>query len=66
MYADGRGVPQDHVAAHMWRDLAVAQSSGDMSQIFVKGREAVAALMTSEQIAEAQRLAQVWKPTVEP
>ena len=56
MYRAGRGVPQDHVAAHMWLDLAGAESL----------RDDVAAGMTPEQIAEAQRLAREWKPTVEP
>ncbi len=56
MYRDGRGVPQDDVAAHMWLDLAGSQ----------KVRDDVAAGMTPEQIAEAQRLAREWKPTEEP
>ncbi len=66
MYANGEGVPQDYVAAHMWLTLAGAQSSGDDREAYVQARKAVAALMTSEQIAEAQRLAREWKPTVEP
>ena len=66
MYRHGRGVAQNYVAAHMWLNLTVAQLSGRIREIFVKEREAVAALMTPEQIAEAQRLAREWKPTVEP
>ena len=66
MYANGRGVPQDYVVAHMGLNLAGAQSSGDARATLVKGRDAVEAKMTSEQIAEAQRLAREWKPTVEP
>ncbi len=65
-YATGVGVSQDYVAAYMWLDLAGAQSSGDDRKAFVKGREAVAARMTSEQIADAQWLAREWNPTVEP
>ena len=66
MYANGRGVPQDYMVAHMGLNLAGAQSSGDARATLVKGRDAVEAKMTSEQIAEAQRLAREWKPTVEP
>jgi len=58
MYADGRGVPQDYVLAHMWFNLAGA--SGDTEGI--KCRDAVAGKMTRSQIAEAQRLAREWKP----
>ena len=65
-YTNGRGVPQDYVVAHMWFNLAGAQSSGDARAALVKGRDAVEAKMTPEQIAEAQRLAREWKPTVEP
>ena len=61
MYANGRGVPQDYVAAYMWFSLAAAQSSDA-----AKNRDLAATLMTAEQVAEAQRLAREWKPTVEP
>ena len=64
MYTHGVGVPQDYVAAHMWLNLAGAQSSGNVREAAAKGRDAVAARMTSEQIAEAQRLAREWEPTV--
>ena len=66
MYANGRGVPQDYMVTHMGLNLAGAQSSGDARATLVKGRDAVEAKLTSEQIAEAQRLAREWKPTVEP
>ena len=65
-YATGVGVSQDYVAAYMWLNLAGGQSSGDDRKAFVKGREAVAARTTSEQIADAQWLAREWNPTVEP
>jgi TPR repeat protein len=58
MYATGSGVPQDDVLAHMWFNLAAAQGHANAK----KGRDIVAKLMTSEQIAEAQRLAREWKP----
>ncbi len=65
-YLLGGGVPEDLVAAHMWLDLAGAQSSGDERDSYVELRDAVAALMSSEQIAEAQRLAREWRPAVQP
>jgi TPR repeat protein len=52
MYAQGQGVPQDYVTAHMWLDLAAA--SGDKNAVI---RDMIAAQMTPEQIAEAQKLA---------
>jgi uncharacterized protein len=58
LYAAGRGVPQDYVLAHMWYNLAAV--SGDKDA--VKARDMVAARMTAQQIAEAQKLAREWKP----
>ena len=61
-YENGRGVPQDYIEAHMWFNLAVAQSSGEDRGRRVRNRDLVAAEMTAEQIAEAQRLAREWVP----
>jgi TPR repeat protein len=58
-YEQGDGVPQDYVLAHMWYNLAAAQGAG----VAAKARDELAAAMTPEQIAEAQRLAREWKPT---
>ena len=58
MYAFGLGVPQDYVAAHMWFDLAAAKRNRDAQ----RERDKIAAQMTPEQIAEAQKLAREWKP----
>jgi uncharacterized protein len=33
MYADGRGVPQDYVRAHMWFSLAAAQGEHRASRL---------------------------------
>ena len=66
MYANGRGVPQDRVAAHMWLSLAAAQVSAANRDTYVEARDAVAEEMTAEQIAEAQRLAREWKPIDSP
>ena len=66
MYFTGQGVPQDYVQAHMWANLAAAQSSGETRDIYVRGRDLVAALMTPQQLDEAQRRAREWTPTPEP
>ena len=54
-YVRGRGVPQDYVQAHMWYSLAASRMPGEYRE-----SDAVAGLMTSTQIAEAQRLAREW------
>ena len=53
MYANGQGVPQNYVRAHMWFNLAAVK--GDA--VAVMNRGFVAKKMTSQQIAEAQKLA---------
>ena len=57
-YAKGQGVPQDYVLAHMWLNLAAAQGTEGA----VKNRDIVAKKMTTDQLAEAQRLARDWQP----
>ena len=59
-YAEGRTVPQDYVQAHKWFNLAgsgAAASEEALRDRAIRARERVAAAMTPEQIAEAQRLA---------
>ena len=65
-YERGLGVPQNIVASHMWFTLAAARSSDENSDAYAKARDAVAARMTADQIAEAQRRAREWTPTPEP
>lgn len=65
MYVDGLGVPRDYVRAHKWFNIAASRlnnSEKELHEITVKAREFVAAKMTREQIAEAQKLAREWKP----
>ncbi len=62
MYANGQGVPQDYIQAQMWYNLAASDLTGDDREWAVKNRDEIAEKMTSEQIAEAQRLAREWKP----
>jgi len=63
-YARGDGAPPDNVRAHMWFNLAAANfppSDIRDRNAASSSRDAVAKLMTSGQIAEAQRLAREWK-----
>ena len=70
MYAHGNGVPQDYIQAHVWYNLAASDLTSDNRETAAKNqreraaqnRDAIAEKMTSEQIAEAQRLAREWKP----
>jgi TPR repeat protein len=50
------GVPLNVVLAHMWFNLAAAQGSADAANF----RDEIAADMSPEQVAEAQRLAKEW------
>jgi len=61
-YGEGKGVTQDYVRAHMWYNLAASQATGEDRERSAKNRDLIAKKMTSEQIAEAQRLAREWKP----
>jgi TPR repeat protein len=62
-YASGWGVPQDYVLAHMWRNLATFRLAGEELEQSVRTRDALASLMTSEDLSEAQRLASEWQAT---
>jgi hypothetical protein len=63
-YANGEGVPQNYVIAHMWLNLSSSNSTGlgDEKDERAKVRDEIAWKMTTQQIAEAQRLAAEWKP----
>ena len=58
MYRYGYGVTKDYVAAYVWYTLAATGGSTKAST----NRNSVAKLMTSSQIAEAERRARNWKP----
>ena len=62
-YANGEGVPQDGAEAHKWFNLAASKSTGEDQKKFAELRDTIAAKMTPQQIAEAQRLAREWKPS---
>ena len=55
MYANGEGVLQDYVSAHMWFNISVAGGN----TIAATQRDKVAANMTPADISEAQRRASV-------
>ena len=57
-YSHGEGVAQDYASAHMWANLAAAQGHADAR----RRRDALAAVMTPAQVAEAHRLAREWAP----
>jgi hypothetical protein len=60
-------VPQDYALAYMWFNLASSPATNtDLRQMAVENRDKVAAKMRPEQIAEAQRMAREWKPTLPP
>lgn len=56
MYASGRGVPEDYVEAHMWFNIAAALGHKKSSEL----RNKLTDHMTSDQIAESNKLAREW------
>ena len=62
LYANGQGVQQNYVAAAMWLNLAAMQGNASA----VENRDFVAAKMTPDQLAKAERLAREWKPKTQP
>ena len=61
MYRNGQGVPQDFIECYKWYNLAAAQGS----ELAIGGKKVMRELMTSAQIAEAQKLSAAWKPVGE-
>lgn len=62
MYHNGSGVSQDYAQAHKWFNLAGTSSDQKDAKTAAELRDLVARKMTTEQIAEAQKLASEWKP----
>jgi len=60
LYYSGQGVPQDYVEAHKWRNLAASRASAETRQQYGDARDEVAERMTSQQLADAQKLAREW------
>ena len=55
-YSSGRSVPIDYVAAHKWFNLAAMRGNQDGIRL----RREIAAEMSDEEIAAAQRAARDW------
>ena len=64
-YFTGRGVPQDYVEAHKWRNLAAFRADAENQKLFAEARDLMATVMTPAQIAEAQTLAREWQAAFE-
>jgi TPR repeat protein len=62
LYFYGQGIPQNYVLAYLWISLAVSKAAGDDEKKFSQMRVEIAAKMTRQQIADAEKLVQVWKP----
>ncbi|MEK7349658.1 MAG: tetratricopeptide repeat protein, partial [Nitrospirota bacterium] len=58
LYERGDGVQKDYVQAYMWYKVGAA-NGGKSGAIM---RDELAARMTSDQLAEAKKLAREWKP----
>ena len=65
-YAQGIGVVQDYIEADKWFNIAAsrAKSADELADI-ASHHNKLAHLMTSSQIAEAQKLAREWRPKPE-
>ncbi|PTW61442.1 hypothetical protein C8N35_102152 [Breoghania corrubedonensis] len=55
-YASGRDVAEDLVSAHKWFNLAAMKGYGDAARY----RKEISEVMSSSDIAEAQRAAREW------
>lgn len=55
-YSTGKGVPTDYVQAHMWLNLAAREGDTEARRL----REEIAADMSRNEIALAQRQAREW------
>ena len=63
MYQFGEGVSQDHVAAHMWYTIAASRlQAGEDREYAVGNRGVLERSLNASQVAEAQRLAEDWRP----
>jgi TPR repeat protein len=59
LYATGRDVPADYIAAHKWFNIAAARGNASARDRRIE----LAREMSAEQIAEAQKLAREWLQT---
>ena len=61
LYAVGLGVPKDFVNAYVWVSLALPRLEGRMRDRAVALQDELSALMSPEQIGEAQKIAGDWR-----
>jgi TPR repeat protein len=62
-YLIGRGVPEDYVLAYMWLNLAAASMPvGENQKLYADERDRIAARLTPQELAYAQRLSREWTP----
>jgi len=66
MVDKGHGVKQDFVEAEMWLNLAAAHAEPKQRDYWTRVRNAVAAKLTRDETAEAQKRALEWRPVQEP
>jgi hypothetical protein len=62
LYHSGKGLPRDDVQSEMWLTISAEHAPKDDRDTIVEMRDSVAAHLTPQQLAEAQRLAREWKP----
>jgi len=62
MYARGVGVPADNVLAYFWFNLASPKLTGTAQANAMKGRDAMAAKLSTAELQRAQAMARDWKP----
>jgi TPR repeat protein len=64
LFEQGVGTSQDYIQAHKWYNLAVASyapSDIELSAKVARARDQLAAKMSPDQIAEAQKIAREWQ-----
>ena len=59
LYANGFGIAEDYVFAYMWANLAFDKGSKPAKKLKID----LETVMTTSQIADAQRLSREWEPT---
>jgi uncharacterized protein len=61
LYHAGKGVPLDNVQAEMWLSISTDHAPPNDRDTIAEMRDSVAARLTSEQLAEAKRMAHEWQ-----
>lgn len=62
LYHSGKGLPHDDVRSEMWLIIAADHVEKDDRDTVVEMLDSVARHLTAQQLAEAHKLAQEWKP----